>query len=138
MGAFVSVEHGDEMLLCRWWLEQSPGQIAVAVHGPAHDYLPGGFLVEQEVLLEWTEHHEKSPVTKPRMFESAGRTNLRVLLNKMASGLHDVEITISHVPSGIDRIPFVMALDVRDKIIGLAQAHAPEAFARPRTRSRIA
>ena len=34
-------------------------------------------------------------------------------------------------------VPLELLLDVRDEIIGLAQAHDPEVFARDRTRFRI-
>ncbi len=126
------------MLLCRWWIEQSLRQIAVSVHSPAHDYIAIGFLVKQEVLVERTKHDEKAPVTKARMVEATVRSNVRMLFEKSAGGLHSVEITIRNFPTGVDRVPLVLALDVRDKIIGLAQAHAREGFMRACTRSRIA
>lgn len=108
------------------------------MHGPAHNYVPIVFLVKQEVLVERTKHDEKAPVMKARMVEAAVRAKLRMLIEKAAGGLHSVKITIRNLPTGVDRVPLVLALDVRDKNIGLAQAHAPEGFARACTRSRIA
>jgi hypothetical protein len=101
-------------------IKQSVRQIPVAVHSPAHNYLSGGFFVEQEMLLEWTEHHEKAPVAQAKMLETAVRTNLRMLLNQSAGGLNDVEITIRYLPSGIYRVPLILVLHIRDKIVGLA------------------
>src|SRR5208282_102831 len=61
----------------------------------------------------------------------------RVQFEQTAGRLHGVEVMFGNFPAGIDRIPFKLALHVRDEVAGLARAHAAEDLRRDRPRSRM-
>ena len=70
------------------------------------------------------------------MGKSGARTKLRMSGKQLADGFDGGKIAFGDFPVGVDRIPLKLAFHVRDKIAGLARAHAAEILAR--TRSRMA
>ena len=68
----------------------------MAVHCSAHHDVVSNHLVEKHVLVERTEHHEKSPVTKSRVNESAARPKLAMLTKKPTGGLNCVQVAIGN------------------------------------------
>ena len=71
------------------------------VHGASHHHVVADRFVEQDVLFEWAENDEESPVTKARMSEAAWRPKLRVLSEESAGGFHGVKVAFRHVPARV-------------------------------------
>jgi hypothetical protein len=51
------------------------------VHRAPHDHAFGGDFIEKEMPVKGAEDDKKSPVAKPRMLETAERTNVRMLFD---------------------------------------------------------
>ena len=104
---------------------------------PTQHHIVTDHFVKQDVLLERTRDHEKPPVLQARVSETTSRSKLRVLFKKAGGGFDCGGVVFCHFPSGVDGLPLELPLHVRDKIVGLENAHAAADFRRDRTRSRM-
>src|SRR5947208_9896988 len=55
----------------------------MAVHRPAHHHTVAADFIDNDVLLERTEHDKGTPVPQARMNEAATRPKLRVLAEEL-------------------------------------------------------
>ena len=74
----------------------------MAVHRPAHHHTVAADFIENDVLLERTEHDKGTPVPQARMNEVATRPKLRVLAEELTGGFHCGEVMFRHLPTCVD------------------------------------
>jgi hypothetical protein len=117
-------------------LEQPATQLALAVHGAAHQDVVTLDFVEEYVLLEWAEDDKEAPPAQTRMSKAGAWSKLRMFCEEFAGGLDSFQVAICYFPTCLDQIPLELMLDIDDKEARFADTH--ERFdVRARTRLRI-
>jgi len=99
--------------------------------------LPPDHFIEKDVLFERAKDNEESPASQTWINEASVRSELRVLSDQLAGRFDGIKVAVCDIPPRLGNVPFKLALDVRDKIVGLANVHDVADFVRARTRSRM-
>jgi hypothetical protein len=116
-------ESGRRLRLTRR-LEQSARQFPLPVHGPTKHQFVSQHFVEQDMFVERPKQEEEAPFAQAGVSQSAARPKVRALAKQLAGGLYRREVAIRDLPTGIDRVPFELALNVGDKVVRFPDVHA--------------